>query len=66
MEQAAQAKHYLLALQRLGAGERLLSLERDELLLMEGAVSEGEAFCEEIADFLLAQAGKRGVGARAE
>ena len=32
---------------------------------VEGAVSEGEAFCEEIADFLLAQAGKRGVGARA-
>ena len=32
----------------------------------EGAVNEGEAFCEEIADFLLAQAGKRGVGARAE
>ena len=111
-EPEAFADH-LLALQRLGAGERLLSLERDELLLIgaldfdgdlssvrlelgrfldersltkryvdlgerimalseasgeddvEGAVSEGEAFCEEIADFLLAQAGKRGVGARA-
>ena len=107
-EPEAFADH-LLALQRLGAGERLLSLERDELLLMgaldfdgdlssvrlelgrfldersltkryvdlgerimalseasgeddvEGAVSEGEAFCEEIADFLLAQAGQRGV-----
>ena len=47
-------------------GERIMALSEasgeDDV---EGAVSEGEAFCEEIADFLLAQAGKRGVGARA-